>query len=283
VIEPPAPGPLLVKQRLSVVEAAYRDLVMFDMAFEFRVGLHIAFVRTFASPSVAGLLAHTGHMRQDGHRRGTDTALFMYELIHHGFDSPTGLRIVARLNEMHRRWRISDEDYLWVLGTFPVLGVRMARRIGWRAVTPDDEQAVVDFYRELGARMGVGGVPATLADWEVVFDDYERTHLRPTAKGHELVAATREVVLAPVPRPLRPAAMAAATVLLDDPARTALGFSTPGPFTRAVVAGGLKVKAARRRRAGRPEPWFVSGDRHSDYPDGYTVDDLGPRTPTYDG
>lgn len=267
---------LLSPEQLIQAEEICRTLTMQTFDFELRTGHHLAFVRTFASPSVAGLLAHTGHMEADPHRRGRDTGLFMYELIHNGLDSAIGKRIVERLNEMHQRWRISNDDYLWVLGTFCVLGIRMIDQYGWRRLTDIERQALIDWYRELGARMGVTDIPATYDAFDTWFRQYEATHLRRTGKGDKLVAATHEIVFEPVPRRLRPAAVRAAAVIVDEPARSALGLPTPGPVTTLLVRGLLKIKAVRRRRQGTRPPWFTSHNPNSTYPNGYTIEDLGP-------
>jgi len=269
---------LLKPDRLRHVEAVYRGVVMTQFVFESRLGHHLAFVRTFASPTVAGLLAHTGQLEREPRRRATDTALFMYELIHHGLDSPTGHRVVERLNQLHHRWTISNDDYRWVLGTFAVLGIQVVDRYGWRPMTDDERQSTVDWYRELGARMGVTDVPTTYPAFERFFRDYEVTHLRRTEIGDRLMAVTRDVALSPVPRLLRPAAAAAASVVVDEPARSALGLPSPGAVTTAAVRAALHLRGVRQRRRGAPSStWFVPGASHGDYPSGYTVDDLGPR------
>lgn len=275
-----SPPTLLPPEQLARAEAIYRDVVMRTFAFESRVGHHLAFMRTFTSPSVVGLLAHTGQIEADHHRRGTDTGLFMYELIHHGLDSPTGRHIVERLNAMHHRWRISNDDYVWVLGTFCVLGIQVIDRYGWRALTDEERQATIDWYRELGTRMGIQGIPTTYDTFETRFRDYENSHLRRTAKGDRLIAVTLDIVLSPVPRPLRPAALKAAAVIVDEPARTALGLPTPGRLTTAAVKLALRARALLRRRKIDPQPWFTPGEPVSDYPNGYTIADLGPKTST---
>lgn len=280
--KPDRPEPVtspLTAQQLAQAEALYRDLTMRTFAFEIRIGHHLAFVRTFASPSVVGLLAHTGHIEANPHRRGTDTGLFMYELIHHGLESAEGLRIVERLNDMHHRWRISNDDYLWVLGSFCVLGIQMIDRYGWRPATEPERQATIDWYRDLGSRMGITGIPATYADFAHWFADYEKSHLKRTPKGLQLVAVTRDIVFRPVPRLLRRPAINAASVIVDEPARSALGLPSPSRVSTAFVRLAFRARATRRRRQPTPAYWFQPGQPSSDHPDGYTIETLGPSQP----
>ena len=274
---PPSPG-LFPAGHLAHVESTYRDLTMSVFPFEIRTGHHLAFVRTFASPTVASLLARTGEMEAAPHRRGTDTGLFVYELIAAGFDSPTGWRIIKRLIGMHRKWGISNDDYVWVLGTFCVLGVQIIDRYGWRALSEDERCCLIDWYRELGTRMGVRDIPQNFDAFERWFRAYEVEHLRRTPDGDRLIAATRPVVLGPVPRPLRSAALKGAAVIVDEPARSALGLPTPGRVTTMIVGLLLRARAWRRRRRGASaSAWFTPGQPSSDYPNGYTIGDLGPR------
>lgn len=276
-----AEGPVLpvvlTPQRLAEVNDAYRKLALVDFATESRIGFHLAYLRTFASPRVAGLLSHTGQMEQEPRRRGTDTGLFMYELIHAGLGSEVGDDVVRRLNGMHHRFAIRNEDYIWILGTFVVLGLRTIRRFGWRDLTPFEEQASIDWYRELGARMRVADVPESYPAFDDWFNAYERDELRSSPAGRRLVTATLDTVFGPVPRLLRPLAVRSAAVLLDEPARSALGFSNPGAALRFGVHALFRLRAFRRRRQPDPANWFEPGSSSSTYPDGYTLDDLGPR------
>jgi len=268
---------VLSPQRLAQVNDVYRDLALATFATESRIGFHLAYLRTFASPRVAGLLAHTGQMEKEPRRRGTDTGLFMYELIHAGLGSEVGDEVVRRLNGMHQRFSIRNEDYVWILGTFVVLGMRTIKRFGWRDLTAFEEQASIDWYRELGARMGLHDVSQTFADFDAWFSDYERTELRSTPHGQRLIAATLDTVFGPVPRLLRPLAVRAAAVFIDEPARTSLGFSAPGPVVRTAVGTLLHLRALRRRHQPSPSSWFQPGAATSVYPQGYQLEDLGPR------
>ncbi|ABS06069.1 oxygenase MpaB family protein [Kineococcus radiotolerans] len=269
---------VLSPQRLAEVNEVYRRLALAEFATESRIGFHLAYLRTFASPRVAGLLSHTGQMQKEPRRRGTDTGLFMYELIHHGLGSEVGDEVVRRLNGMHHRFSIRNEDYVWILGTFVVLGVRTIRRFGWRELTVFEEQASIDWYRELAARMDLTDVPETFEEFDRWFSDYEQTQLRSSPAGRQLIAATLDTVFDPVPTPLRPLAVRAAAVLLEEPARSALGFAAPGPIVRTAVHALFRLRALRRRRQPTPPSWFKPGAATSVYPQGYGLNDLGPRT-----
>ena len=129
--------------------------------------------------------------------------------------------------------------------------------------------------------MGVSDIPTTYADFEREFRHYELAHLRRTDIGDRLMAVTRAVALSTVPRALRPAALVTASVVVDEPARSALGLPTPGRVTITAVRAALHLRGAyQRRRASKPTAWFVPGEAHADYPNGYSIEDLGPHADT---
>lgn len=277
----PAPEPLpevptlLDPGHVARVEAVHRDLVMYRFPYEVGLGLQMAYLRTYASPRVAGLLVATGHVQHAPLRRATDTALFMYELFHHGLDSDVGRQVVHRLNQMHHRWSIRNEDYLWILGTFAVLPAQMIDRYAWRKLTDVERQASTDWYRELGTRMGITGIPANYEDFEDAFRDYEVRHLRRNEAGQQLLKASWDTAVKLLPKAVRPFARPAAAILTDEPARSALGFSNPDPVTAAAIKGALLGRGITKGRMRSESPQFQPGGIHDAYPQGYRIEDLG--------
>jgi uncharacterized protein (DUF2236 family) len=266
-----------VAERLRLLDQQYRELALSTFAFETQLAHRIGYLRTFASPRIAGLLTHTGQMRAEPRRRATDTGLMMYSLIHAGLQSPVGRLGVARLNEMHRRWRITNDDYIWVLGTFAVTSIRMMMRAGWRPVTEAEKQVVIDWHVELGTRMGITDIPHDFATFDAWFTAYEARMLCRTDAGEELLKLASAVIASKIPRPLRRPTFALAPVLFEEPARIALGYRRPGPAARGTVATLLTLRAWRRRLSGPRGPWFIYGAPTTQYPQGWTLDDVGPR------
>jgi len=251
---------------------------MSTFVFESRLAFRLSYLRVLSSPRIAGLLAHTGEMEREPRRRATDTGLLMYALIDAGLESETGRQAVGRLNAMHRRWKIENDDYLWVLGTFSVMSVRTVARLGWRPLTEAEERTVHDWYRELGTRMGITGIPDDMTSFDAWFSEYEDRTLQHTQAGERLARQAMEVVGSTVPRILRRPVVSLAPVLIDPPVRRALGLGRPGLPARLTVAVLLWGRIRRRRRAGPGRPWFEFGAANSTYPQGWTLDDLGPRS-----
>jgi hypothetical protein len=266
---------LLAPERLAQAEATYQRVVE-EFTLELRLANALAYVRTCASPRVAALLLHTGHVQHASTKRAVDTALFVYELLHHGVDSPQGREVVRRLNAMHHRWSIRNDDSLWVLGTFAVLGPRMVDALGWRRLTDDEHRACVDWWREVGTRMGITGIPETPADFADHFRSYEVAHLRRTEAGQALLEASWDVMTAELPEGLRPVSRLLAAALTDEPARSALGLPRVGAPARTALRLALVSRGLLSSTRGTAVPgWFVPGAPIGPYPGGYTLDDLG--------
>jgi hypothetical protein len=265
-----------------VADAAllYRVLVQYELPFEMRFGLNLAFYRTFAAPRIASLLTETGVMAHDPEKRAFDTGLIMYELIDHGFDHPRGRRMVHALNRMHGRWPIAQEDFRYVLSAFVVAPTRWADRWGWRPLRSAERTATATFYAELGDRMTIERVPGSYAEFADVFDTYDAGHLAPAEHGPELMRMTQSVIAEQLPVPLRPLghriAPAMTAAVIDERLARCLGLRPAGPAVRATAATVFGLRRTALRRVRPPTaPTFTPGMPVAAYPDGDTLEDLG--------
>jgi hypothetical protein len=258
----------------------YRTIVLLDLPFELKLGLNLAFYRTFAAPRIAALLAHTGEMAHNPHKRAFDTGLIIYEIITHGFANQRSRQVIAALNRMHGRWPIAQEDHRYVLSAFVVAPTRFVDAWGWRGLTAQERIATACFYAELGTWMGIRDIPMTYDGFAQVFDEYEDRHLSPSTAGDHLMALTRGVIAEQLPRLLRPVARPLAgrmtAALIDDRLAACLGLTPAGPGERATARAVFALRRAlERRRPPRTDPSFTPGSAVAAHPDGYRLDDLG--------
>jgi hypothetical protein len=240
--------------------------------------LELALYRTYAVPTIGELLDRTGEFRSRTQKRYDDTGLLLGEVLEHGFDSERARAAVRRINEVHRRFAISAEDYRYVLATLLVVPARWVDRYGWRAVSEHERRAAYLYHRELGRRMGIKDWPAGYDDVFAFFDAYEAEHFAHTPGGARTAVATRELFVSWFPRPLAPLARMAVTAMLDPPLLDAFGFPPAAAWIvassdTALRARGRAVRALPPRRGLKPprRRWTVKG-----YRDGYRIDDLGP-------
>ncbi|GAA2465814.1 oxygenase MpaB family protein [Winogradskya humida] len=247
----------------------YRTTAAYEFPLDMRLGLVLAFWRTFAVPSIAGLLLSTGETTQRTERRTDDTGILMYTLIAHGLDSPEGRTATRRLNQLHRRFAISNDDYLYVLGTFVLSPARWIDAHGWRELCCHERTAMLTFYSTLGRRMNITGIPATWESFEQFYDAYEAEHFAYTPAAEQLMTATRGLL------PLDPRLTAA---LLDRPLREATGIAEPPWWARTLLSTTLTTRNLWLRHAARPRThtWLEKGVPGRTYPDGYDLAKIGP-------
>lgn len=245
--------------------------------------LSFALLRTYAVPSIGGLLDRTGELTGRTQKRYEDTGLLLDAALEHGPDSEPGRQALRRVNAMHAAYDISPEDMRYVLSTFVVMPIRWNADYGWRPLTELEKRASVAYHRELGRRMGVRDLPATWQEWERLLDDFEARHFAFHPGGRRVADATLELFTTfplhdRLPRSL---VRASALALMDDPLLAALGYARPPALLRAAVRAGLRLRARvvrwlPRRRA---PLWFRSQPVVRGYPDGYELSRLGALPP----
>lgn len=239
--------------------------------------LEIALHRTFCVPSISTLLDRMGEFAHRAQRRYDDTGLLLTEITQHGYDSERGRAAIERMNKIHGRFRIANDDYLYVLSTFHFEPVTWIDRFGWRKTTPIEVRASFLFWREIGRRMGIQDLPDSNVEFAAFVREYERTRFRYSDANHRLGESARDLLLSWFPRALRPLARLGVHALIEPPVLAAMGFPRPSPVLRDAVAGILHVRARFLRWAPpRRTHGFVTEAPLRSYPDGYEIARLGP-------
>lgn len=239
--------------------------------------LEIALYRTYCVPSVSALLDKTGEFRLRAQKRYDDTSLIISDICEYGYDSERGREAIRRMNSIHNRFQIANDDYLYVLSTFIFVPIRWMDRFGWRKMCRHEKLATFYFWREVGRRMAIKEIPETYEEFERFHDDYERRRFRYTDSNRAIGTATRELFVRWLPRPFAPLVRRSINALLDDAMIEAFGFPRPSRFMRAFMSGSLRLRGrVIRRLPPRKKPHFFSHDRNRTYPDGYRVSELGP-------
>jgi hypothetical protein len=248
-----------------------------DFPFDTTRSLEFALFRTFSVPRIAALLDRTAEFQNRAQKRYDDTDIIVSELIEHGYDSERGRAALRRMNQLHGRFAIANEDFLYVLSTFVYEPIRWNQRFGWRLMCEQERQAMFYFWRQVGWRMNLKQLPADYASFERYNVEYEQTHFRFTQANHRVGAATRDLFASWFPRPLRPLVRSGIHALLDDAVINAFGFPKPSPVTRQLVTSSWKLRAvALRWLPRRQRPLLRTEMRHRSYPSGYEIERLGP-------
>jgi hypothetical protein len=258
-------------------EAIARWLGAIEFAWDIERALEFALFRTYAVPSISGLLARTGKFETEPRKRYDDTELLLSEPMEHGLDSPRGREAVDRINAIHGRFRISNDDMLYVLSTFVCEPVRWCARHGKRPFTPDEIRAWTNYYRALGERMGIAGSPRDYEGFDRLNRDYEERHFRFARSNKRIADASLDPLLGfYLPRPLFGLGRPVALSLMDGPLLVAMGYEPPRPAVRRAVLRAMKLRAAILRRLPRRKtPRLITARKRPTYPGGYVISRLG--------
>jgi hypothetical protein len=263
--------PVADHQRIVFLSTRY------DFPFDTVRSLELALFRTFCVPSIGGLLDRTGEFQKRAQKRYDDTDLIVSELMDHGYDSERGKRALRRMNQIHGRFSIRNEDLLYVLSTFVFEPIRWNERFGWRPMCDVERQGLFHFWREVGRRMNIQDIPGDYASFEQFNREYERQQYRYTEANHRVGLATRDMFVSWFPRPLAPLVRPAIYAMLDDELIAGFGFPRPSRLLRWMLTAALRMRARvigwlPRRR----QPYLRTAIKHRAYPAGYTIEALGP-------
>jgi len=257
----------------------YLDTV-YEFPFDTTRSLELALFRTFGSPSISSLLDATGEFAARAQKRYDDTDLLLSTIAESGYQSEVGKRAIRRINRLHGRFEIANEDFLYLLSTFVYEPIRWNARFGWRSLVEQERLAAFHFWREIGRRMAIKEIPEDYDELERYNVEYERANFRYADSNARVAQASRDMFLAWFPGLPKRLGAHAITALMDDRLREALGFPRPPrPVVRAVE-GALRARAravgvlpARRR------PKLRTRLRRRSYRNGWRLDALGPMPP----
>ncbi|HBF80676.1 MAG TPA: DUF2236 domain-containing protein [Streptomyces sp.] len=253
-----------------------RLMAQYEFPWDYRQGIGLAFLRDYGVPRISVLLDRTQEFERHGQKRYDDTVLFGYEMTAEGFESERARAAARRLNRIHGRYRIPNEDYLYVLATTVVGPKRWIDRFGWRPLCPQEVQALAEAGRRTAAMMGIAGAPDTYAGFEELLDSYERAMFAYDPANRRVATATFRVMAHWYPAPLRPLVARLSLALLDEPLLRALGFPPQPRWVRLAAEHLLRARALGVGLLPARPRWLPSRPRPRSYPFGYHLDDLGP-------
>ena len=181
--------PLRDHQRIAFLDSCY------EFPWDTTRALELALFRTFAVAKGSSLLAGTGELTQRTQKRYDDTVLILAEMLEHGYDSERGRAALRRMNQLHARYAIPNDEFLYVLSTFVFEPIRWNARFGWRPLTDREKQAAFFYWREIGRRMNIRAIPDDYEAFERYNREFEQEHFRYAPANHQLAVATRDLFL----------------------------------------------------------------------------------------
>ena len=256
----------------------------YDFPFDTQRAYELALVRTFCAPRSSKLLVATKELTERTQKRYDDTVILISTIGLHGYSSELGTRAIRRMNQLHGRYTIPNDEFLYVLSTFIYEPIRWNARFGWRPLHEHEKLAGFYFWREVGRRMGLYDLPENYEAFEAYNVAYEREHFAYSPNNQLLADATLDLFVSWVlpewlpkrmRRPLADVGKDAASSLMDPPMREALGVPAPRPWVERLVLRLLRYRAyAQHLLPPRRTPYTLPPTRT--YPEGVTLESIGP-------
>ena len=260
-------------------EEIYRIDTMLEFPWDMNQSLGLALYRTYAVPSIGGLLARTGEFTERTQKRYDDTGLILTAIGENGLDSPEGRAAIRRMNQMHGRYGIPNDDMRYVLSTLVTVPIRWLDEYGYRPLSEVEKVASAHYYRRLGGLMNIKDLPATWQEFGELMDAYEREHFGYDEGAVAVSEATLALMATFPPNDKGPRRLMrrSALALMDDDLLRAFRYDAPTRVEQVLYRGAIKARAALLRHVpARREPvHFEDLPQVRSYPDGYEIAALG--------
>lgn len=254
-----------------------QNLTLYEFTWDITQSLSFALFRTYAVPSVGRLLWETGQFTEACQKRYDDTALLLEAPFVHGFESEEGKTAIRRINQMHKMYDISNEDFLYVLSTFVVVPKRWIDDYGWRQLTEKELRASVNYYRALGRHMNIKDIPETYDEFMHLMDDYERRHFAYDEGGRRVADSTLALMTTFYPRIAKRPVELFSRSLMDAPLLEAFAYDEAPALVKKASIAAMKARArVLRWTPSKRKPTYSSDmPRIKSYPNGYLLSELG--------
>ncbi|MGL4611048.1 MAG: oxygenase MpaB family protein [Trueperaceae bacterium] len=256
-------------QRIAFLSSGY------DFPWDTQKAYELALLRTFAVPNSSNLMVATGEFTERTQKRYDDTVIIISTIGFYGYDSSEGRAALRRMNQIHGRYTIPNDEFLYVLSTFVFEPIRWNAKYGWRKLSDNEKLAGFYFWREVGQYMNIKDIPETLEEFEGFNLEYEREHFAFPEDNKKLAEATRNLFLSWfLPPSLWPFGSQFIDGLMDKPMRDAFGFPQPRLWATWIMTAVLKTRAfILRFLPPRKTPYILPPTRT--YPRGYILENVG--------
>lgn len=255
-------------------------LIAYEFPWDMVRSLELALFRTYISPSISKLLDRTGEFKNSGQKRYDDTNILIGEFLEKGYDSIRGRQAIIQMNKIHSNFKISNEDYLFVLTTFVLEPIDWINKYGWRKLTEKEKQALFYFWHEVGLRMKIKDIPETLEGLEEFSQDYINKRVCFHDANKNVANSTIHIVQGWLWHPFRFLVKPVINAMIDDNMRKAFGFKKPLFGLTSLIRITLKIRSLFTSFfifGKYPKLFSNSKNRtYPNYPQNITLDEIGP-------
>ncbi|KAJ7611171.1 hypothetical protein FB45DRAFT_993325 [Roridomyces roridus] len=211
---------------------------MYDMPTLSGYSVAFALFKTYGIPTISQILLDTKQLGSQASvaRRYADTEILIASwmtcplagsTLSAGPDAkndPRASLALARVNWLHQKYKISNDDYLYTLGLFMFEPTTWAKKWGWRELSPLEKYASYVYWCEIGRKLNITDIPSSPEAFKAWIEEYESAHMLPAESNHSVAVHTTGELLFPIPRIFGLRAFAEGMVrgVLEDRVRIAM-------------------------------------------------------------
>ena len=273
------------------------DILVLNYFHEFpfisEKALQLGFLKTYAIPSISKILLATGQLQKETAKRIDDTDLLMRESTEQMIGSDRFEAAIKKINELHSKYNIKNEDFLYVLCLFMTDPIVFQQRFGYRKPVENEITAYYVFWKEYGKKMSIKGIPDSFDECVAYMEDFEVKNMVFHKANYILANGTmRFFVGLYLPSFLFPLVLPFASPILSPRLRRAIGVADPPLIVEKFVALCVFVAASftkhllfpRTKAYRRTQDKKLSNGNYcafyqpygNQYPNGYKIEELGP-------
>jgi hypothetical protein len=230
-----------VSQHEEIARLTYEVLYGDPMAVH--LGYLVGFARQMAVPSIARVVYRGGggDMLRHAARRNDETLAIFGEFLHHGYSSRRGTAAIARMEAIHSRFRITDEQKRYTLATLIFERDRQSELLGL-TVPPGEREARFRFWKGVADQMPLTGVPDDAEEYWQWTRAYEREHWAFSQGGRAVVETMfDDWTTRWFPPALRALGRGLMLALMEGELRDALGLEPASAKARTLLRAGARA------------------------------------------
>ncbi len=248
-----------------------------EFGYEAEITFDIGFMRSLGALKISALLEKTQQLHKQSVKRYEDTFIIISEMTLNGYDSEVGRAALQKMNAIHQRFQIQNEDYLFILSIYAFELIDWLEKNAWRKITVKEKMAWFYFWVQIGQRMGMQDIPYTEAAFRQFVSEYEDSQVQYAPRNHELAKAYMAVVRGRIYF-LKYTLQSLVLYGLSERYRVALGLKPMGVWRKTLAIGSIWLRKISQNLV----PFIILSDlrrRYKSYPKGYDVKNLGPSAP----
>lgn len=245
-----------------------------EFSYEAGLTFDIGFLRSLGALRISALLEKTQQMQKHSMKRYEDTFIIISEMTLNGYDSEIGRAALKKMNSIHQRFQIQNEDYLFVLSIYAFELIDWIDKHAWRKISAKEKWAWFYFWVQIGQRMGIQNIPYTEAAFRKFVTEYESRHVQFAPRNKDLAEAYLQVVHQRY-HFLKRLSQIMALSGLPELYRISLGLKPLTRIERTMASIGVLVRKVMQNIL----PFILLSDvskRYQSYPQGYDVKHIGP-------